>query len=284
MDHVLSLPTMRSSLGHPQGEYCSAFFIPWGGIAIKSISQNRRPVKSEFEFWAILRWIFEPLCGIIGKDIFVCRADDSPEAERRPTSDGRCEMRREWLIALLVVVLLVPVGCGTTAQADTDTAVGGLSASETHTVQIEELVSENLSPKAVISGPTSGSVGETLNFSGAGSSDDDGRIVSYTWDFGDGTTGSGVNVTHKYSAAGSYKVTLEVTDNGGATDIVVLSNGSPTTPGTRTYTVQSGDTLMEISRKLFNGDPQYWDEIAALNDIKAPYTIYPGQELEVPEK
>jgi nucleoid-associated protein YgaU len=51
-----------------------------------------------------------------------------------------------------------------------------------------------------------------------------------------------------------------------------------------TYTVQSGDTLMGISRKLFNGDPQYWDEIADLNGIKAPYTIYPGRELKVPKK
>jgi nucleoid-associated protein YgaU len=51
-----------------------------------------------------------------------------------------------------------------------------------------------------------------------------------------------------------------------------------------TYRVQSGDTLMGISRKLFNGDPQYWDEIAELNGIKAPYTIRPGQELKVPKK
>jgi nucleoid-associated protein YgaU len=51
-----------------------------------------------------------------------------------------------------------------------------------------------------------------------------------------------------------------------------------------TYRVQSGDTLMGISRKLFNGDSQYWDEIADLNDLKAPYTIYPGKELKVPKK
>lgn len=50
------------------------------------------------------------------------------------------------------------------------------------------------------------------------------------------------------------------------------------------YTVQSGDTLMGISRKLFNGDPQYWDKIADLNGIKAPYTIHPGQELKLPKQ
>jgi formylglycine-generating enzyme required for sulfatase activity len=84
----------------------------------------------------------------------------------------------------------------------------------------------NRPPKGVISGPMSGLVGETLSFSGAGSSDEDGYIVSYAWDFGDGTTGSGVNVTHVYTAAGSYRVTLTVTDDGGLSSSVTLSDGA----------------------------------------------------------
>lgn len=95
-------------------------------------------------------------------------------------------MRREWLLALLVVVLLVPVGCGTKAKASA--------------------ISEE-------------------------------------------------------------------------------ESGQSESPGTsETYKVQSGDTLMGISRKFFNSDSQYWDEIADLNDIKAPYTIYLGQELKLPKK
>lgn len=91
---------------------------------------------------------------------------------------------------------------------------GGSGDSATHTVQINEPTSKNQPPKAVIRGPTSGLVGETLSFSGSDSTDSDGRIVSYAWDFGDGTTGSGVNVTHVYTTAGSYQVTLTVTDDG----------------------------------------------------------------------
>jgi PKD repeat protein len=45
--------------------------------------------------------------------------------------------------------------------------------------------------------------------------DDD--IISYSWDFGDSTTGTEVSPTHTYTA-GSYTVTLTVTDNCGATD------------------------------------------------------------------
>jgi PKD repeat protein len=184
-------------------------------------------------------------------------------------------------MVLLIVVLLVPIGCGP-ATAQEVPGEGGLSDSATQNVQVEP-GSENRPPKAVISGPTSGLVGETLSFSGANSTDEDGRIVSYAWDFGDGATGSGVSATHVYNAAGSYKVTLTVTDDGKGTDQVSIQRQVSTT-SSKTYTVQSGDTLMEISRKLFNGDAQYWDEIAELNDIKAPYTIQPGQELVVPEE
>jgi PKD repeat protein len=95
---------------------------------------------------------------------------------------------------------------------------GGLSDSATHTVQIQEPVT-NQPPSAVISGPASGLVGETLDFDGSGSYDDDGSIVSYTWDFGDGTTGSEVTLTHVYTQAGGYQVTLTVTDDGGLSDL-----------------------------------------------------------------
>jgi PKD repeat protein len=52
------------------------------------------------------------------------------------------------------------------------------------------------------------------------SSDPDGTITSQQWNFGDGTTGSGASPSHHYTAANTYKVTLTVTDNGGATDVL----------------------------------------------------------------
>ena len=58
--------------------------------------------------------------------------------------------------------------------------------------------------------------GLTCSFDGFSSSDPDGSITSYAWNFGDGTAGSGSTVSHAYGA-GTYTVTLTVTDNGGAT-------------------------------------------------------------------
>jgi PKD repeat protein len=61
-----------------------------------------------------------------------------------------------------------------------------------------------------------------LSFTASGSSDPDGSIVGYAWDFGDGNTASGVNITHNYGAAGSYQVSLMVTDDGELTTSAAL--------------------------------------------------------------
>ncbi len=75
----------------------------------------------------------------------------------------------------------------------------------------------NQSPTANANGPYSGTVGNAVSFSSAGSSDPDGSIVGYSWDFGDGGTSTAANPNYTYSAAGAYTVTLTVTDDQGAT-------------------------------------------------------------------
>ncbi len=75
----------------------------------------------------------------------------------------------------------------------------------------------NQPPVAEANGPYSGETGVAVSFSSTGSSDSDGTIVSYLWDFGDGNTSSAANPNHTYSVSGTYNVTLTVTDNNGAT-------------------------------------------------------------------
>ncbi len=57
-------------------------------------------------------------------------------------------------------------------------------------------------------------------FDGSASSDPDGSIASYQWDFGDGASGTGVTARHTFAAGGSYPVTLTVTDDHGLTGTV----------------------------------------------------------------
>lgn len=52
----------------------------------------------------------------------------------------------------------------------------------------------------------------------AGSIDPEGMIASYSWDWGDGATGSGPTATHTYAGAGTYLITLVTTDYYGNTE------------------------------------------------------------------
>ena len=65
--------------------------------------------------------------------------------------------------------------------------------------------------------PSTATTGTPIAFSATASFDPDGSIVGYAWDFGDGTTGSGVATSKTYTAPGTYTVKLTVTDNSGAT-------------------------------------------------------------------
>jgi sugar lactone lactonase YvrE len=92
----------------------------------------------------------------------------------------------------------------------------------------------NLAPVASFAAfPASGPAPLGVAFDGSASSDPNGAIISHSWDFGDGTTGSGAKVGHTYGAPGAYAVKLTVRDDSGA----VASSSKTVTagpPGTAT--------------------------------------------------
>ena len=88
----------------------------------------------------------------------------------------------------------------------------GNLATVTHTVPV------GTSPNATFTVPNAyPPAGSAVSFDGAASSDSNsgGSVSSYSWSFGDGTTGSGATPTHTYESPGLYTVTLTVTDNYG---------------------------------------------------------------------
>lgn len=74
-----------------------------------------------------------------------------------------------------------------------------------------------LPPVANAGGPYSGTVGTAVSFNGSGSSDPQGQALTFAWNFGDNTTGSGASPTHTYSTAGTYTASLTVTNTASLT-------------------------------------------------------------------
>lgn len=81
-------------------------------------------------------------------------------------------------------------------------------------VALREIV-VNAPPVGEAGADQSVAVDATVRFDGGRSYDVDGRITSWTWDLGDGTTMTGPVVEHRYSAPGSYVVRLTVQDDAG---------------------------------------------------------------------
>ncbi len=106
----------------------------------------------------------------------------------------------------------------------------GVSAQVEKSVEVTQTPPENQAPQPDFSA----SFQElAATFNASASSDPDGSVVSYTWDFGDGATGEGESVSHTYAEADTYDVMLTVTDDGGKSAQVEKSfevNAAPTEP------------------------------------------------------
>jgi PKD repeat protein len=92
----------------------------------------------------------------------------------------------------------------------------------------------------MVAGPLRGTAPLTVNFDASGSTST-GTITSYAWDFGDGSTATGVTASHTYANAGYYAAQLTVTDSnaGQSTASALVSVNAPV--GTRT----SGATQLQ---------------------------------------
>ena len=92
----------------------------------------------------------------------------------------------------------------------------------------------NRAPTAVATAnKTNGLKPLAVTFDGSGSSDPDGDVLSYAWNFGDGTTATGKTITHTFANDGKYNVILTVNDGKGGSDpsnaiVITVGNTAPT--------------------------------------------------------
>jgi PKD repeat protein len=116
-------------------------------------------------------------------------------------------------------------------------------------------IAEVNDPPIADAGPDqTATVNEVITFDGSGSTDPEGNIASYAWDFGDGTSGTGITVTHAYSTAGTYTVTLTVTDDGGLTDsdtAIVTVTEAPAVPTIHVASIEMSTGSRTAGRNTF---------------------------------
>ncbi len=128
-------------------------------------------------------------------------------------------------------------------------------ASSSHEIAV--ISSPNEPPRAEFKPkPTSGQAPVVISFDPSGSSDPDGEIIQYAWDFGDGKTAIGRVANHTYAESGNYRATLTVTDNDGAvadsTFEVIITGPVPNQAPTASFTMSpaTGEAPLQAT---FNG-------------------------------
>ena len=149
------------------------------------------------------------------------------------------------------------------------------------------IIIPNALPIAAAGADRSALKGRTVYFSGSGSSDPDGYIISYSWSFGDGSTKSGASVSHAFSAAGTYTVTLTVKDDRMATSsdtLIVTVEELPLEPEAGVDEGVEADAVDYVVDALSEADTEVTlsttDEVT-VTVVKYPSNPYP--EVPLPE-
>ncbi|WP_079254007.1 PKD domain-containing protein [Endozoicomonas arenosclerae] len=135
---------------------------------------------------------------------------------------------------------------------------------------IPETIDGNRLPIAEANGPYTGQVDTSISFSSSGSTDSDGSIAAYSWDFGDGSNSSEANPSHTYTSTGLFNARLTVTDDKGDSrtdlasvtitsgDVGDLENACATEGPQTSNGLTSADAVCVPSSTNTNSIQYYW--------------------------
>ena len=145
---------------------------------------------------------------------------------------------------------LTPSHTYATAGSPTVTLTVTDNGGKSNTKSIQVTVSgttTNTPPVASFVVPSTCQVNAACSFTD-GSTDSDGTIASWSWNFGDGTAADvNQNPTHTFAAAGPYQVALTVTDNGGATNAITQTVTVNSAPQAGNCGVSGADVTCELT-------------------------------------
>ncbi|MDH7444458.1 cellulase family glycosylhydrolase [Aquimarina sp. 2201CG14-23] len=153
----------------------------------------------------------------------------------------------------------------------------------------------------ITSDVTGGEAPVTINFDASGSTISDGSALTYNWDFGDGTTSTGITASHEYTSKGNYTVTLIASNGDGISDtdtvtivitesnngndcsfgaplsnplpsianvaytkIYVLGSGGPDLSNVTNFTINwdlQNNGLWQFSMNTNDGIPSWWNDL-----------------------
>lgn len=136
-------------------------------------------------------------------------------------------------------------------------------------VQVIDLATVNHLPTASFATTaTSGTAPLTITLDGSTSTDSDGTVTNYDWNFGDFTSGSGALTGHTFTSSGTFPVTLTVTDNRGdssSSTINVAVGGAPTVAPTSLQLAGSGccNTYGDFAWAMVPGATNYQIDMGA---------------------
>lgn len=131
-------------------------------------------------------------------------------------SDSLTKPRRPLLVGGVITAVVIGLsGIGAGAYAIGQAVTAEPTATVAPQSEPTYTPAPNAAPVAIIHASVSNL---KVTVDGSSTVDGDGEVVEFAWDFGDGVAASGATASHTYGAAGTYTVTLTVTDDEGASD------------------------------------------------------------------
>lgn len=148
----------------------------------------------------------------------------------------------------------------TLSVEDNDGAVAETTVTINVTSAGTPLAAPNVAPVAVLTATPLPNLPSRIGFDAYSSSDSDGTITTFSWDFGDGDTAVGEYVEHEFLTVGDYTVILTIVDDGGASaqDQMIISVVDPPLANTPPVAALSASTVQH--RLHFD-----WDFAAGLD-------------------